>query len=50
MACNLVMLAARSLVFSPWVKSAATRRAPGPALALLAGARTLPGAAWTASR
>ncbi len=38
MACSLVMLAAQSLVFSPWVRPAATRRALGPALAVLAGA------------
>ena len=38
MACSLVMLAAQSLVFSPWVRPAATRRALGPALAVLAAA------------
>lgn len=38
MACSLVMLAARSLVFSPWVRLPGTRRALGPALAVLAGA------------
>lgn len=38
MACSLVMLAAQSLVFSPWVRPAATRRALGPALVVLAGA------------
>lgn len=38
MACSLVMLAAQGLVFSPWVRPAATRRALGPALAVLAGA------------
>lgn len=38
MACSLVMLAAQGLVFSPWVRPAATRRALGPTLAVLAGA------------
>lgn len=38
LACSLVMLAAHSLVFSPWVRPAATRWALGPALAVLAGA------------